>query len=1005
MENDNKKLITTIKKQKIYIVAAAVVISLLILISLDKFIQYSLKSKASNNTDAERDSSQAAFDFDINYADIETDTVSMSNLNKRVLYNSAPVITDIELLVVRNSQQINITNKKNITLINGDKLIFKFNVADNESGMADIPNVKLQYSDNKKINPNEVSVSQNTYTYKFNIDCDYNIYITQLITDIKDNMGNIAESIIYSVNIKYNAAPIFIFESVTNPIFVKDESKVTYKFRIQDEDNVNITNIKINGIDAFDKNNLSYNKINGSVYDCEFTYQIPKGCYSHGDYIGITAITYNDKITADMPYNEKTISINSAEWNVIYYEPIKKEDVKVSVNSVNGCNLNDNTVTICNGGILKFIFANTTKDHPISINLKNISYKIDDVTKVVDIPKDIDKDSLPLIVSHTIPKDAYYRDLSRLSCDVSYIVTDAAGNELTVTETVSDNIIYYAPINADSVKCDLQKDTDKSANNNTDYARNDDVLNLICSMPNEQHKLTVSDFVITNLKCQVTINDKTTAKIDGADAKADEFFIKYKAVVTDEAGQKFETQELFSDIIYFAPITVDNINFISDNSFNNYAKLGSDLIFTAQTNRDVDVSVVTISDGTNSSVASSNTYANGKLRFTFNGINGFTNGNNILPEFTLTDIAGNIWISADNEISPIRYDSERPKVSITPKFDGFFSDDFSCAAVFNDSNLYVDGMSFTYVDEDTDITHSALNKDSFKEGETSFRQSLTLSNEGTFRVSAAVKDKASNSYSNSGMVVTIDKTNPEITSIKISADSVQIFKKGFAVKDYIDISEKYVSEIICKLSDSSGTADWDINTPIDTEGKKTISITAIDMAGNTFSYVFEVYIDATEPVPIVKDTLSDKELTSSDENTIIKEGKLYIALEEQQINEIPDEITSLKLLDVNGNLAYDFISEDGVLNYYEYELTEYGEYSLVLEAKDSAISADGDDGNTIGPITYKINFTKGTIWDAVSESPSLYYTAISIVGIAVIVGIVFFSYIFRKKKKDAESID
>lgn len=909
-----------------------------------------------------------------------------------------PIVDNIKLYLQRTSEEI--TNQSNVTLIQGDIIILEFSITDDKSGVLGAPKVNLICSNGENIALSNPNISESNYKYEFQFNRDRNISITDLIiSEIKDKAGNMEKNVCQSVSIFCNAQPVFNTGSVSSSVnLVRDGSRVTYQFSIHEEDDVNVTSLKINDKQVYNGLNSDVSVLTKSENgNFSFTYEIPTNEYSDNEEIKITEIVCNDRIGDIETYNEVTFDVSNENWNVRYYAPIPKDFINVSVSSDGGKEVGEN-VTICNGGVLQFSFDKKDDFHPTDFKVNSISYKVDDISQTVEIPDNIDLNEFPVKISCILPDNAEYTDLGNIEYKVSYTITDKAGGEYAFDndEYMPSNVIYYAPIELDDIDVDLIKDINKSANNSS-YAKNDDVLVLTYEIQNGMHDLTVSEFIVTNLVC--TGNNGTSVQIIKSEENRDDFIIKYKVVFTDVAGQSCATREITSNLIYLAPIEVDSVNFVSNNeAFNKYAKLGSNLTFTAKANHNVEISNVILSDGIHDFKVSSINCSTQNLKFLFNGINGFTSGGSLTPIFTLTDASGNTWNSTENQIVPIKYDSENPKVSVTPKFDGFFNENFSCTAVFSDANLYVDGMSFIYADEDADTTHSALNTNGFTEGETSFDQNLTLANEGTFKISASVKDKAGNTSSSGGMVVTIDKTSPEITSVKISADSIQVFKKGFVISDYIDINEEYVNEIICKVSDVSGTTDWDIDTPIEIEGKKTISILVTDMAGNTCSYVFEIYIDDTSPVPIVKDMISDVELTSDSKNVIVKECKLYVSLEEQQINNAAsDEITSLKLLDENGNLMYDFIGEEGLRTYYEYEMTEYGQYSLVLEAKDNAISENGTDGNTIGPVTYKFKFTKGMIWDIILENPVLYYVLISILLIAVIAGIVLFMMLFKKK--------
>lgn len=667
----------------------------------------------------------------------------------------------------------------------------------------------------------------------------------------------------------------------------------------------------------------------------------------------------------------------------------------------------DGKTAVCSGDTLTFVLTKLQEAESVCVNVTAVSYKIGSVEQKIELSQYLGNDVSSSRVSYIIPNNPEFSDSSKIYYKAEYSITDESGVESNIiTDYIDTGLIYYMSINKDDLQFTLKKDVNNSANSNSSFVRNGDALIVTCKNSNSSHEVEVSDVIITYL--ETTINDSSV--IINSSEK-DNFKIEYQVTVTDKAGQTYSTDKLTTNITYLAPITLESVRFVSNNTaFNAYAKYGSDLTFTARVNHAIEItSDVTVSEGNKILAVSSDESSEDRLSFKFEKINGFANQSKIYPIFTLADKAGNVFDSTQNisgsvekNINTITYDSETPKISIMPKFDGFLNDEFTCTALFSDNNLYAEGMSFTYVNEDANTTHSALNSSNFVEGENTFRQSLALSDEGTFRISASVKDKANNSASSGSMVVTIDKTGPEITSIKISGEGLPVFKTGFVIKDYIDIDEKYINEIICKLSDTSGTSDWDISTPIENEGKKTISITAADMAGNTCSYVFEIYIDATPPMPIVKETLSDKELTSDSENIITKECMLHIELKEQQIyNQKPDEITSLKLIDENGNTVYDFISQNGSRESYDYQITDYGKYSLVLEAKDNAIALNGSNGNITGPVTYEINFAQGTILDIISENPALYYTVISIAAVGM-TGFIIFLLIFLKRKKDSE---
>lgn len=847
--------------------------------------------------------------------------------------------------------------------INGDTIVVGFSVSDSGSGVNGV--IVKDEEDN-------VYGANNATSVEFEVTGENTVELIEALTICAtDNVGNSNSTKLNDIsNISYNAAPV-LDEITANYTYVKNGDTITYKFSVTDDDKVSVEELEVGNDtinDTIDSASIVKSD-NGNEFTV--TYTIPGGKYSDGTKVNVTKIVLKDDA------GNSTTKTN-LDANVTYLAPITEDFVTKYVTvktEANSSNKDKNL--ICNGNTLTITISALVEkqntNHTVEAQIVKVKYSVDKGNNWYEI-KDDEK----------ISPDTY-TDMSKLKYEVTYKLKDAAGNETDeITLKIEDSgITYYAPLNKDTVIVGLESD-----NTNTSYAKNEDTLKLSAKMNESDHTLTISS-TFNDLNVD---NDFTIKSVRG---DKDNFKISYSATVTDAAGQTYEISKT-SDITYLAPITVNDAKFTSNAPNTGYAKLGSNLTFKATVNHDVTAkNVIATTDPTNSFTASSVNTSSANISFTFNGINGFTNGKNITPSFTLTDAAGNVLEYSKNTPN-VKYDNVNPKVTIAPRFDGFLNDDFTCTATFSDENLYADGMTFNYTNENNQASRSAMNASDFADGTTTFSQPLTLTEEGTYKISASVKDKAGNSAANAGMTVTIDKTAPEITSVKINSDSIQVFKKGFVIEDYIDLNEEYINEIICKLSDGSGTSDWDISSSIETEGKKTITIIVTDMAGNTCTYTFEIYIDATAPAPVVKDVISSKEFTTEKLNSVNKELKLSIILEEQQIdNEEPDEFTSLKLLDEDGNVVYDFIKEEGLLASYEYDVTQYGKYSLVLEARDHAISNSGDDGNVIGPVTYEINFTKG----AAFGNSVLSYVIISIIAVAAVAGIIFLILFLKKKNK------
>ena len=820
---------------------------------------------------------------------------------------------------------------------------------------------------------------------------------------IVDNAGNQSEVTDYIIKSQ--------FDSVTvNKTAVKTGDSLEYALNVHDRDAavINITSfiISVGGseVDLIHKELVvtpAENPEDPPVETLELrpkTVENGKANFAYrvtGDYDDLTVITVkkigffteaNESVVHTMPYSDS----NPAK----YYAPITLDKYNSAIISVYSNNAVNNNAA-CDGNELTFVLDTSKvaegKAHGAQVEDCKLSFSINGGNtwrKVTDNTA---------ILTH----NPHFKDMQKILVKAEYKLVDPAGNEAYDADnpeaTLVSDIVYYAPINADNVVITCSSDNKK----NSAFAKKEDKLSFDANVNtaknmSEDHSL---DF-------NVTVNDMSGLKAS-QDNKVAEITkdyedignITFKVEVSDAAGQSFTTEKE-SNITYYAPITLENVSFTSNARDPRYARNGSNLTFTARASHKVKASNVNVESFAATTVNDETV----DLRFEFNGVNGFADQTMLRPTFKLEDAAGNTYIYNANT-PEIEYDSTAPKVSIAPKLNGFLNGNFSCTATFADKNLYPEGMKFEYHAKKANATRSAMDTSSFVDKTTiEFKQSLSLSEEDTYKISASVTDKAGNTSADAGMTVTIDKTAPNITSVKITSDTILIFKKGFVISDYVDIEEEFINELICKVSDSTGTVDWDVDKPIETEGKKTISIVVTDMAGNTSSFDFEVYIDATAPAPVVKDTVTGREMEAGKENKFTKELDLSVLLETPRIpNMLQDEFTTLKLLDAEGNEIYDFISKDGLKTDYVYNFTDYGKYVLLVEAKDHAIAKDGNDGNVYGPAKYYITFTDGNIFEVIGDNPILMYSLISLLALALIGGGIFAFIVLAKRKKDKEN--
>ena len=921
---------------------------------------------------------------------------------------TSPVISDVQ--ISKNGGDFFAlsewyANSSNFFIL-GDKYKLKFQINDALSGVKK-GNASVQVDDQNK--GLSYAIDQNVAECSCEITVKSENDVKGIIT-VVDNAGNQTKM---SFAMKFNHAPTF--SGVTarsnnnnNTSCAINGNTVTYTVEVTDidKDVVNVQSFVItDGTNDYSVvNELESNYSSNSDGIITLQYTIPNTNTIHD----LAKIKVKSLRLSDGKGNEVSVNDFTGKKNneITFYAPFDYSDFEnASVSVYLKDDKNRNKAII--GDEVCFSFSDSSikpkqnsrisLDHKVFVANLSMDYSIDGIISDEDSTNKtwitVSNDSVK------IPENNSFSDLSYIGYRALYCLYDNAGNSIAVKHVVQgdSSIQYYAPIGESNVVISC------STNNSKVYIKEGDTITNIAVVDkdqklNENHNLSYR-FVMNDFDNLTTDQDNKSVVIPQGKFAKDVNDIEYTVFVSDDAGQSFTIEKLSSGITYYAPIHLENITFTSDGRYNDFARNGSNLTFTARASHKVKASNVNVESFAATTVNDETV----DLRFVFNGVNGIANEKMVIPSFDLEDAAGNVYDHKDH-IPEIEYDSATPKVSISPKLNGFLNGNFSCTATFADKNLYPEGMKFEYHAKKANATRSAMDTSSFVDKTTiEFKQSLSLSEEDTYKISASVTDKAGNTSADAGMTVTIDKTAPNITSVKITSDTILIFKKGFVISDYVDIEEEFINELICKVSDSTGTVDWDVDKPIETEGKKTISIVVTDMAGNTSSFDFEVYIDATAPDPVVKDTVTGREMEAGKENKFTKELDLSVLLETPQIpNMLQDEFTTLKLLDADGNEVYDFISKDGLKTDYVYNFTDYGKYVLLVEAKDHAIAKDGNDGNVYGPAKYYITFTDGNIFEVIGDNPILMYSLISLLALALIGGGIFAFIILAKRKKDKD---
>jgi len=576
---------------------------------------------------------------------------------------------------------------------------------------------------------------------------------------------------------------------------------------------------------------------------------------------------------------------------------------------------------------------------------------------------------------------AVYITADKITADNAYIslavhVGDLAGNDPVVLTENSAGITpvkYYAPIAITNLMISTT-----NTKNGAQFARDEDVVTVSFTT---NHDVAVENARIAGNSVSQTKTDSTTGGIDKSYSLAyivknndipDLSTVSFALTLTDIAGNtpvsRVNTDaDVKNSIQYFAPITA--VTSVSSGGKNiSYAKNGDTVTLSVTANHNVTVQTASIL-GKPAKIAGDNT-VKPSLSFTI------PSTENIIKEgvaeitYTVADEAGNVYQTAqtnDPSLSQVIYDRTNPGLAVTPLFNGYTNESVTYKIDFSDTNPDKQEMSVKLngVEQIAGSDRAAMS------GST-FTKTITVASDDIYSLTASVADMAGNladpDYSSK---ITIDKTNPTVTSKKIAFDKPQVYKSGFVLGDYIDIEDTNVSEVVCMLTDSDGSRDWALETPITTDGKKTIYLLAKDFAGNASNeVVFDIYIDATVPKPIVTDEVSSTTLLQGNNEALISKMILNIRLQDINVgNESADKFTSLELTDSNGNLVTDILGtmnpgEDGS---YSVAVASFGTYTLLIEAED-------DVGNKTEKMQYTFQFKDKSILQKYFDNKPVFYS-------------------------------
>lgn len=582
----------------------------------------------------------------------------------------------------------------------------------------------------------------------------------------------------------------------------------------------------------------------------------------------------------------------------------------------------------------------------------------------------------------TLVKDSAYDNK-----DLDFTVTlyDAAQNtEVIVTQADTGSIKYYAPIVVSSIVI--------VSNNNRDgskYAKNGDAVKVTFTTNHDTiiTGTTIGGKAVSALKesgAGIAKYWTMSYKLENGDV-ADISKVPFSLTANDVAGNPEITRtqlssDVASSIIYYAPITAAT-SISSDYRNSNYINNGGSVTVYGRMNHAVAITSASIMGrrAGNSGSGSASLRMSYQIPFEEDNIDEGA----VKFAYAVSDAAGNtLSVNKTNGSRPtaVTYDRTAPTISISPNLLSFTAESVTFTVTFEDEHLCGEDISILLNGE-----QQMTSRDKASVSGTRYSKAITLDTDGNYSIVASQYDRAGNkTVPDASASITIDMTSPEIKTVNINMDKPQAFRSGFKINDYFNFIDENIKDIICTLTDSEGTRDWDVNEALTGDGKKTINLIVIDMANNTSATVtYDLYIDGTAPKPLIIDSISGGTVAAGENpNAFLSEMELSVSLESLNIEGLTkeDQFTQLIITKKDGAIVADILNivtpdENGM---YNYSLEQFGDYVLLVEAADEV-------GNETGELRYEFRFQDKSIFQKFYENTPLFVSVISIVVLGAVV--------------------
>lgn len=340
--------------------------------------------------------------------------------------------------------------------------------------------------------------------------------------------------------------------------------------------------------------------------------------------------------------------------------------------------------------------------------------------------------------------------------------------------------------------------------------------------------------------------------------------------------------------------------------------------------------------------------------------------------YTISALATDKAQNTTDYYATLTVDKTPPAIGISNLISGFFKDTLSPSIFYNDTNL------------DSSTVSIKLNNVDLGPGvgdENGYTKEIAIDKDGTYSLEIAVGDLATN-VSKQTIDFVLDNESPTV----IIKNPITLYNQPWIPE--LEVLEEYGYDIVMVTLNG---VEHDITQPITTEGKNVLFIEVMDKSGNVSSLTLQFILDLTPPKVIVEDAATNQLVKDGDRYLTNLDLKIYLDYVSQEGQEDTERITKISL---NGEDVADSVTTENGRKVYRLSLTEFKDYTLEVTAVDDAQNKTVE----------VINFTLGDkdIFTKIYENKPVFYSLITITGLAVLGSGVYGVIVLKSKSKNKE---